>query len=552
MTNSLEYPTGPVALDSQFYVPRPPIEAQAYQEITKPGSLIRIKAPKEMGKSSLMLRISHYARSLGYHIAAINCQQIDTANLNNAAKFFRALCVQVSHALNLKPNLDEYWDDDLGNNLNCTLYFQYELLENLDRPLVLCINELTRIFEYTELAQEFLPLLRSWFEEGKQIEAWGKLRLVVVYSTEVYVPLKINQSPFNIGVPLTLPEFTAAQVEDLAKLHGLACNSHKIQQLIDMVGGHPHLIRLALYHLASSPDVTLETILESAPTDTGIYREHLRRHLATLEKNRDLSLVFTQILTGKSVETMNPILTYKLESLGLIKKNKEQFMVSCYLYRIYFNKFLSEDYCGNDLSIQDQNQILRNRLLELEKLQEEFKKISQIDALTLVANRRYFQEYLQEQWQKLAKSRSVLSVIFCDLDNFKTYNDSWGHQFGDDCLKKVAEVLQKNVHRQEDMVARYGGDEFVIILPNTNANQSLLIAHKIRTDVENLKMIASKNSQKTQVTVSLGIASTIPDLSHVPEILIGAADEALYESKKANRNCVSLSTLFNFGAEIHS
>jgi len=488
-------------------------------------------------------------------------QKIDTADFKNIDRFLRVFCTQISYALNLKPNLDDYWDEDLGSKVNCTLYFQWYLLEAIQRPLVLCINELSLIFEYPQLAQEFLPLLRSWFEEAKQVQAWSKLRLLVVYSTEVYVPMKINQSPFNIGLPLNLPEFNRTQIEHLAELHGLPWDEEKSEKLMAMIGGHPLLIRLALYHLCHYPEVSLEQLLATAARDTGIYREHLRRHLATLQADEQLVTVFQQIITGNYSsnqsanysENVNPILIYKLESLGLIKFVQGELRLRCDLYRIYLGRFLNE---SNLVDISTQNQILRDRLLELEKAKQELEKLSHIDPLTQVANRRYFQEYLDHQWQKLAATGKPLSIIFCDLDNFKLYNDLSGHQLGDDCLKQVANILGKNITRKDNLVARYGGDEFVIILPDTDAKTALKIAHIIRKNIENLKIMTwptptETNSRRTQITVSLGVATTIPNVSNFAEILIAAADQALYDCKKAGRNCVSLSKILNFGAEMN-
>lgn len=561
MITSLEYPTGPVAIESPFYVPRPPVEEQAYQDITKPGSLIRIKAPKEMGKSSLMLRINHHARSLGYYTATVDLQKIDTADFQNIDRFLRVFCTQISYALNLKPNLDDYWDEDLGSKVNCTLYFQWYLLDAIHRPLVLCINELSLIFEYPQLAQEFLPLLRSWFEEAKQVQAWSKLRLVVVYSTEVYVPMKINQSPFNIGLPLTLPEFTRGQVQQLARLHDLPWDERKSEKLMAMVGGHPLLIRLTLYHLCQNSEFSLEQLLATAARDTGIYREHLRRHLATLQADDRLATVFQQIITrnysgnysANYSENVNPILIYKLESLGLLKFVQGELRVRCDLYRIYLGRFLNN---SNLVDISTQNQILRDRLLELEKAKQELEKLSHIDPLTQVANRRYFQEYLDHQWQKLAATGKPLSIIFCDLDNFKLYNDLSGHQLGDDCLKQVAHILGESIAIKDNLVARYGGDEFVIILPDTDAKTALKIAHIVRNNIENLKIMIwqtppEEKSHITQITVSLGVATTIPNPSNFADILIAAADQALYDCKKAGRNGVSLSKILNFGAEMN-
>ncbi|MBD0347460.1 MAG: AAA-like domain-containing protein, partial [Coleofasciculus sp. Co-bin14] len=239
---NLPYPDGPVPLDSPFYIERPPLEALAYREVTQPGCLIRIRAAKQMGKSSLMLRLLSYAETQDYYIVNLDCNQIDSTGLSDFNKFLRGLCLHVAREVGVDPDLDDYWDEDLGSKLNCSFYFKHYLLEVIDRPVVLVVDEADRLFKYPQVSQEFFSLLRSWYEEARRDVNLQKLRLVVVYSTEEYVALDINRSPFNIGLPLHLPEFTQPQVQDLAQRHGLDWSSGKeVTALMELVGGHPFL-----------------------------------------------------------------------------------------------------------------------------------------------------------------------------------------------------------------------------------------------------------------------------------------------------------------------
>jgi len=332
--HTLEFPSGPVMLSSRFYITRPPIEEFAYREITAPGCVIRIRGSSKMGKSSLMLRIINYATSIGYRSVNLDFQQADSTVFCNLDKFLRWFCANISSKLELESKLDEYWDEDIGSKVSCTNYFQRYLLENLTCPLVLALNEVNRVFEYPAIAQEFLPLLRSWHELAKQTEIWQKLRLLVAYSTEIYIPLKLNQSPFNIGLPLKLPAFTIKQVQDLAQRHGLDWRDGKeAKQLMSMVGGHPYLVRLALYHV-SQGKLTLKELLQQAATESGIYNDHLRRLLAALQEEPELAAAVKKLIAAQDVK-LESMLAYKLESLGLIKLECDRAKFSCELYRLY-------------------------------------------------------------------------------------------------------------------------------------------------------------------------------------------------------------------------
>jgi AAA-like domain len=331
------YPNGAVPLGSPFYLERT-FQTQIDQELRKPGALVRIKAPREMGKTSLLLRVLDTAKSLGYKTVSLNLAQVDEAILNDLNQFLRCICTNVARQLHLKPMLDEYWDEDLGSKISCTAYFQDYILEKISTPLILAFDEMNHIFEHPQIAKDFLPLLRSWYEEAKTLPIWQKLRLIVVHSTEIYIPLQLNQSPFNVGLPIQLNPFDLVEVQQLAQSYGIDWNNEvEVGQLMDLVGGHPALVNIAFYHL-SRGDITLEQLLKTAPTATGIYRHHLQRHIVTFAEQPELARIFRSLIRTSESVRVDPIPSYKLCSMGLIKQLGHQSVPSCELYRQSFLK----------------------------------------------------------------------------------------------------------------------------------------------------------------------------------------------------------------------
>ncbi|NET87281.1 MAG: diguanylate cyclase [Kamptonema sp. SIO1D9] len=166
----------------------------------------------------------------------------------------------------------------------------------------------------------------------------------------------------------------------------------------------------------------------------------------------------------------------------------------------------------------------------------ELRRIAHSDGLTGLANRRCFDSYLELEWRRSHRQRASLSIILCDIDYFKLYNDTYGHQAGDDCLQKVASAIADTVKRPADLVARYGGEEFVIILPNTTVEGALKVAKNIHDAVKSLAIPHLKSEVSEFVTLSLGVAATIPKLALSPDTLVAAADDALYQAKSAGRS----------------
>jgi hypothetical protein len=336
----LEEPEGLVGLSSPLYVDRPPIEADCYAAILRPGALIRIKAPRQMGKSSLMQRILHHARQQGYETAALNFQLIEAEFRSSIDQFLQWFCANVTNEMNLEDRLAEYWKGVLGSKSKCTRYFQRYLLEAIASPLVLGLDEVDQVFPLPAIAQEFFGLLRAWHESGRNDPRWQKLRLVIVHSKEVYVPLHINQSPFNVGLPIELPELTPEQVMDLVQRHGLNWSSREVGQLMSMVCGHPYLVRKALYCITRGT-LTLAQFLKEAPTEAGLYSDHLRRHLLNLSEDKLLAAAMKQVVASNAPVRLESNQAFQLWSMGLVELQGNEVVPACNLYRLYFRDRLS-------------------------------------------------------------------------------------------------------------------------------------------------------------------------------------------------------------------
>jgi diguanylate cyclase (GGDEF)-like protein/PAS domain S-box-containing protein len=172
----------------------------------------------------------------------------------------------------------------------------------------------------------------------------------------------------------------------------------------------------------------------------------------------------------------------------------------------------------------------------LQKANQELERLANLDGLTEIANRRKFDEYLYGEWLRLAREQSPLALILCDVDFFKNFNDTYGHLEGDRCLQKVAKVIAAVVKRPADLAARYGGEEFAVLLPNTHMDGAIHIAEQIRLAVKGLDICHDASQVGAHVTLSLGVASTIPMVGADPIGLVTEADYALYKAKREGRD----------------
>ena len=176
--------------------------------------------------------------------------------------------------------------------------------------------------------------------------------------------------------------------------------------------------------------------------------------------------------------------------------------------------------------------------LELKRHRDMLERLSMLDPLTGIPNRRRFDETFELEWKRAERDASFLALIMIDIDFFKKFNDQYGHQIGDECLIQVAQSLVNSVHRPGDCVARYGGEEFACILPGTDIHGALRVAENMRDEVAELQIPHDQSSVAPYVTISLGAASILPARMNWPEKLLTGADHALYHAKDEGRNRV--------------
>ena len=331
---------GPIGIESGLYIERPPIEEEAFRAIKESGALVRIKAPRQMGKTSLMLRILAQSAAENYRTIFINLRYADRENLSNLERLLQWFCVATSRQLQLPNRVDEYWDEIYGSKGSCDDYFKQYILQEIQQPLILALDDVDLIFSYPDVAEDFLALLRAWHEESKTDRKLKQLRLLLAHSTEVYIPLEIKQSPFNVGHAIELTEFTPAQIQKLTYLYGLNWNQVQVEQLMSLIGGHPYLIQTGLHYIVKK-NLKLEKFLRLALSESGPYGEHLRSYLIILQEQPELLSAIQELLSVSTSLRLDSTEMFKLKSMGLINLNEnDEATIRCELYRQYLKERL--------------------------------------------------------------------------------------------------------------------------------------------------------------------------------------------------------------------
>ncbi|MEM9219156.1 MAG: AAA-like domain-containing protein [Cyanobacteria bacterium P01_F01_bin.150] len=323
-----------------IYIERSNVEIRCLKEVRRPGSLIRIKAPRKMGKTQLMQKIFDYAENGECQTVPFNLLQVETADLSNLDRLLQSLCRCTSRRLGLDSNITEVWDPEDTSNNNCTAYLEKNVLSKLEGPLVLGLDNVDQIFPHQAVASDFFRLLRSWHEEAKTFEPLKKLRLVVSHSTEVYIPLNIDHSPFNVGLSIELPEFTTLETLNFAQQYGLDWQMTEVEELRALVGGHPYLIQQAFEVLTQESGYSLTELIKMASTNSGIYRNHLGALKADLQQDSQLMETMAMVVKATNAVRLNSEDAFKLHSLGLIQWHQGKAEPRCLLYRLYFGEYL--------------------------------------------------------------------------------------------------------------------------------------------------------------------------------------------------------------------
>ncbi len=330
-------------LQNAPYIFRPPVEQQGLEEIARPGGLLRLKAPTKMGKTTLLQWLLHAVQESGDRQVYLNLLTAESAMLSQLDKFLRWFVANISRELGLKPNLDDYWDEELfGSLVSCKTYMQNYVLAASEQPLILAIDNLDRLFDFPAIANDFLPMLRYWHEESKNLPQWQQLRLVIANSTESYIKLDANQSPFNVGRQLKLPGFTLEQVQTLVtslQLPSELVTLDPLRNLVELVGGHPYLVQLALAAVQQEK-VSVGELLTTAETQSGIFSPHLRHQWGLVNQTPTLIEPLKQVVGATEPQQLDPFVAYRLESMGLVTLVGDTCQPSCRLYQHYFQEQL--------------------------------------------------------------------------------------------------------------------------------------------------------------------------------------------------------------------
>jgi AAA-like domain len=334
---------GQLPLYSPLYVCRPPLEAACAQALLQPGGLVHIRAPKQMGKTSLAARTLADLREQGFSTVLASLQLADATVFTEGKRFFQWFCAVVAGSLGLPNQIEQYWDDHWGNSYNCTRYFEEYVLPAAPL-LVVALDEMDAIFTHPAIATDFLNMVRAWYEKARYAdqmsELWQKLRLMLIYALDVELLPYLHSNHFNAGFVTEIPRLTVNQVRELAQVYQLECPLDCAHTLIDLVGGHPYLTQLGLYHLKQS-DRSLDQFLRLPLLMEGLYSQHLRCRLWDLQQHADLLVALKQVVQSPLPVDLSPMSAFKLQSLGLVQLQGQQVAPSCNLYRQYFQQMLA-------------------------------------------------------------------------------------------------------------------------------------------------------------------------------------------------------------------
>ena len=440
-------------------------------------------------------------------------------------------------------------------------YFQKDLQPNLlEIGLVLWLSVFVSWVAFLQsypVAYMFLPiLLWTVFRYGSFFASLlvSVVSLIAIFSTAQGYGLYIKGSPSESL--LLLQSFTA--MFSLTSLIISAVIDERTEAQLSLKQTLEYLEAKVVERTAKlqQSEAQINGFFSSAPIGMGIVNSQLRYErvnqvLADINKTsirEHLGRTIQEILPSLSLyvkdffcevlETGKPLLNKEISTISLNQTEGTQTWLASYFPIFDINNVPTcvgfvvieiSDRKKAESDMQYAESLLRMANLELEKLVN-------IDGLTQIANRRCFNDRLEFEWERLCREQKSLSLILFDIDYFKSYNDCYGHQIGDDCLSAIAQIAKQILCRPADLVARYGGEEFVVILPNTDLDGAIIVAEQIRNAILELNIPHQNSEISDTVTISLGVTSLLPCFAQKSTILIKQADMALYRAKNEGRN----------------
>jgi hypothetical protein len=323
-------PGGAVRLDSPFYVERT-LEKEFIESVSAESALLRITAPRQFGKTSLLNRVIKYAKDSGHAITAVSLQLMDSDKLNSLSYVFQFICRSICDQNNMRDTetIEEVSDMYGENNSSdseigkFTDFLDSRVLQRITSPFFLAIDESDRLFQYPKIAKSFFGVFRALNDLSnsgvEKYEKFRRFKLGFAYAADVtFTTFEENQSPFNVGNEYILVEFSREQVRTLSIQHGLSLSGQQVEALYDLVGGHPFLVRKSLYYL-SKRTYTFQDLQNTASQDGGPFDDTLRKIFWAVTRKPEYSNMLRKILHGSELEDYN--LSDKLRASGIIDGN---------------------------------------------------------------------------------------------------------------------------------------------------------------------------------------------------------------------------------------
>jgi hypothetical protein len=336
----LEPAEGTMAPESRFYIERDG-DGVARRALQRQGVTITIKGPRQVGKSSLLMRVIQGALEAGRKVVYLDLQQFDQEVLADGDRFYLRFCQAISRQLRLVDATAAAWAMGGGNNTLASDYMRDQVLKQLNRPLLLAMDEVDRLFE-AEYRSDFFAMLRGWHNNRASPllldRPWKALDLALVTATEPYhLIANSNQSPFNVGEVIEMYDFSAEQVSDLNQRHGAPLAPSPLAQLMELLHGHPYLVRRALY-LVASGQRPMEQVFEQAASDYGPFGDHLRYHLFRIVDHQALRAGLRQVIRQHRCDDEKS--RRLLIAAGLARPEGSAVLPRCPLYATYFGQHL--------------------------------------------------------------------------------------------------------------------------------------------------------------------------------------------------------------------
>ena len=304
-----------------------------------------------MGKTRLVNHIFKSFNSNDYRRVLLSMKIFDTKDKADTGRLLYCFCQEISNQLNLPNQVKGHWEreEDVVNILKCTSYFENYLFPHAKSPIVLVIDDLNSLTSYDSTCKDFCSMLRAFYDKcapssDQYHENWGRLKLIIAHSRDPKLP--DYQSPFNVGEVIELPEFTVDQVRSLAEQHKIEMNPKIVSRIMELVGGHPYLIKLSLEHLKNinlNSQEDINNFINQSSTQIGIYSDHLNKLLRKVKDNQlELERGLYKVVSSPNPVFISSLIADELDGLGLIKYvyvSQEKLTLtcpSCELYRIFF------------------------------------------------------------------------------------------------------------------------------------------------------------------------------------------------------------------------